>query len=620
MAEKKFKKPANKEGKEYMLQDSLTKPPLEWEDIETLWRDHRDWMHNYITEMYKNYFMYAQDRKAQLEKDKESWRSNLKSPLTNMFTSWIYNMLQDSDLRFVCTDTKGTKKQETQDILAIVWYCMEQSDFNEALWSAIFDQCLLGWGIFKTSYMYYEDEYEFTTPDWQKKTAQSVDDYVTVRYVSPYNLFTLASTNRINNRMMFERRLIPSKYVRREYGKFGLEPKLQEIEKNWTRLDEKDYEAIKINMPFFNTAEGRDITADDTYNTKDKMFEVIEGHTEKTISIWINGIYHWTFEQLWPKLWMKYHFLSFKKNPWTWKGIWVGYIVKPIQEAYDEILNLRLDNVKLAMNKMFFMEASSSLFGQTPVMKIKPWAIYKVRDIDSLKEIEVSEVKTSAYTELDTMFQMVQWLTGVWAAVIWMQQKVERTATGAEMIKNAADAQTKQPTRSIVEEMGKLAREVAVLSLTYMSKDTIKKICWENEKFSELSLDDLVNGFDFDFDMTSNGTLTKSIQNEQLMQLLDKQDRTLDINGMQVLNIREIVNKLVEGMWLWIEGTLSVEEWEKAQDSYQQHLAKQQQELQANQQQGWGGADTWASVAWMPWAGTPVEMMPNPNGETTPQQ
>lgn len=619
MAEQKFKKPANKEGKEYMLQDNMTKPPLEWADIEALWRDHKDWMHSYITEMYKNYFMYAQDRKAQLEKDKESWRSNLKSPLTNMFTSWIYNMLQDSDLRFVCTDTKWDKKQETQDILAIVWYCMEQSDFNEALWSAIFDQCLLWRWIFKTSYMYYEDEYEYMTTDWQKKTSKAVDDYVTVRYVSPYNLFTLASTNKGNNRMMFERRLIPSKYVRREYGNLGLEPKLQEIEKNGSRLDEKDYEAIKINMPFFNTAEGRDITADDTYNTKDKMFEVIEGHTEKTISIWINGIYHWTFEQLWPKLWMKYHFLSFKKNPWTWKGIGVGYIVKPIQEAYDEILNLRLDNVKLAMNKMFFMEASSSLFGQTPVMKIKPWAIYKVRDIDALKEIEVSEVKSSAYTELDTMFQMVQWLTWVWAAVIWMQQKVERTATGAEMIKNAADAQTKQPTRSIVEEMGKLAKEIAVLSLTYMGKETIKKICGDGEKFSSLSLEDLVDGFDFDFDMTSNGTLTKSIQNEQLMQLLDKQDRTLDVNWQQVLNIREIVNKIVEGMWLWIEWTLSAEEGQKAQDSYQQHLAQQQQELQANQQQGWWGADT-SSVAWMAWAWTPVELMPNPNWETTPQQ
>lgn len=619
MAEKKFKKPANKEGKEYTLQDNLTKPPLSWEDIQTLWNDHKDWLHSYITEMYKNYFMYAQDRKAQLEKDKETWRSNLKSPLTNMFTSWIYNMLQDSDLRFVCTNPKWDKKREAQDILEIVWYCMEQSDFNEALWSAIFDQCLLGWGIFKTAYLYYEDEYEYMTTDWKKQTSQTVDDYVTVRYVSPYNLFTMSSSNKLNNRMMFERRLIPSKYVRREYGKFGIEPKLQEIEKNWTRLDNMDYEAIKINMPFYNTAEGRDITHDDTYNTKDKMFEVIEGHTEKTVSIWINWIYHGTFEQLWPKLWMKYHFLSFKKNPWTWKGIGVGYIVKPIQEAYDEILNLRLDNVKLAMNKMFFMEASSSLFGQTPVMKIRPWAIYKVRDLDALKEIEVSEVKTSAYTELDTMFQMVQWLTGVWAAVIGMQQKVERTATGAEMIKNAADAQTKQPTRSIVEEMGKLAKEIAVLALTYMSKDTIKKICGDDEKFSSLSLEDLVDGFGFDFDMTSNGTLTKSIQNEQLMQLLDKQDRTLDINWQQVLNIREIVGKLVETMWLWIEWVLNEEEAQKAQDSYQQHAAQLQQELAARAQSQ-GGWEEAPSVAGMAWAGTPVEMMPNPNWETTPQQ
>lgn len=619
MAEKKFKKPANKEGKEYTLQDNLTKPPLSWEDIQTLWNDHKDWLHSYITEMYKNYFMYAQDRKAQLEKDKETWRSNLKSPLTNMFTSWIYNMLQDSDLRFVCTNPKWDKKREAQDILEIVWYCMEQSDFNEALWSAIFDQCLLGWGIFKTAYLYYEDEYEYMTTDWKKQTSQTVDDYVTVRYVSPYNLFTMSSSNKLNNRMMFERRLIPSKYVRREYGKFGIEPKLQEIEKNWTRLDNMDYEAIKINMPFYNTAEGRDITHDDTYNTKDKMFEVIEGHTEKTVSIWINWIYHGTFEQLWPKLWMKYHFLSFKKNPWTWKGIGVGYIVKPIQEAYDEILNLRLDNVKLAMNKMFFMEASSSLFGQTPVMKIRPWAIYKVRDLDALKEIEVSEVKTSAYTELDTMFQMVQWLTGVWAAVIGMQQKVERTATGAEMIKNAADAQTKQPTRSIVEEMGKLAKEIAVLALTYMSKDTIKKICGDDEKFSSLSLEDLVDGFGFDFDMTSNGTLTKSIQNEQLMQLLDKQDRTLDINWQQVLNIREIVGKLVETMWLWIEWVLNEEEAQKAQDSYQQHAAKLQQELAARSQ-AQGGWEETPSVAGMAWAGTPVEMMSNPNWETTPQQ
>jgi hypothetical protein len=63
--------------------------------------------------------------------------------------------------------------------------------------------------------------------------------------------------------------------------------------------------------------------------------------------------------------------------------------------------------------------------------------------------------------------------------------------------------------------------------------------------------------------MTSNGTLTKSIQNEQLMQLLDKQDKTLYINGRQVLDVRTIVGKLVETMNLGIDGILSEEEAEK---------------------------------------------------------
>ena len=65
--------------------------------------------------------------------------------------------------------------------------------------------------------MYYEDEFEYMTTKGEKKVSQTVDDYVTVRYVSPYNLFTMSSSNKTNNRMMFERRLIPSKYVRKEY-------------------------------------------------------------------------------------------------------------------------------------------------------------------------------------------------------------------------------------------------------------------------------------------------------------------------------------------------------------------------------------------------------------------
>ena len=99
----KNKRTAQKAGKP-VVDD--TKPPLPRDEIKALWSSHKDSLHPYITEMYKNYFMYSNDRKAQLEKDKETRRSNLKSPLTHMFVNGIYNMLQDADIRFTCVDIK----------------------------------------------------------------------------------------------------------------------------------------------------------------------------------------------------------------------------------------------------------------------------------------------------------------------------------------------------------------------------------------------------------------------------------------------------------------------------------------------------------------------------------
>ena len=91
---------------EIAVEKDLQKPPMERDAIQTLWNRHKDSLHPYITEMYQNYYMWTQTRKAQLQKDKETWRTNLKSPLTHMFVSGIYNMMLDSDIRFVCVDKK----------------------------------------------------------------------------------------------------------------------------------------------------------------------------------------------------------------------------------------------------------------------------------------------------------------------------------------------------------------------------------------------------------------------------------------------------------------------------------------------------------------------------------
>lgn len=48
--------------------------------------------------------------------------------------------------------------------------------------------------------------------------------------------------------------------------------------------------------------------------------------------------------------------------------------------------------------------------------------------MDQIREIQISEVKESAYREADFMFGIVQAMTGVTSSALGLQTKVERVA------------------------------------------------------------------------------------------------------------------------------------------------------------------------------------------------
>ena len=48
---------------------------------------------------------------------------------------------------------------------------------------------------------------------------------------------------------------------------------------------------MKINMPFYGYAYGRDILTDQTYNIRNKMMEIFEVTSGKTMSLRINSVY-----------------------------------------------------------------------------------------------------------------------------------------------------------------------------------------------------------------------------------------------------------------------------------------------------------------------------------------
>lgn len=611
--------------------NSTVAPPVEFTAVKNYYMSHKDTLHWYITNMLKNYFMYNGDRAAQLKADKETWRTNIKSPLTHMYVSGVYNMTVDSDVRYVCIDKKWDKEDVVNAILDLAEYIYWQEETDDSLWSAIFDAILLWFGYYESTYVYKEYDVEAMNKDGSKDKFKDKLDYAALRYISPYNLFWPKYKNSLDRRMIMKRRLVPATAIEKEYAIYWAKFNLQLLKDTWTYVDDRDWEAVKENIPFYNSTDGRDIYEDDTYNIKDKMLEVFEVHTDTSISIWCQSIYIWTFNSLGPLKRIRLYEISFKKIPGMKKGIGVWYIVKPIQDVYDAILNMRLDNVKLTLNKVFFMDQSANIFGNTNTMKLKPWAIYKVRDVNQVKEMEMSEIKQSAYTELDSMFQLTQWLIGVSAPGLGMQQKVERTAAWADILKNAADNQLKPLLKSVSRSMNDALKDLIILSHYYMDNDTLENVCWKEwaKALKDVKISDLMKDFSFSYDMTSQSSQNLAIKKQQLQSLLTLAQSSMDFGQMPVLDAQKIALELAKCDNLDFDVEMTPEKIEAVLQRAEEIRQKVQSKWVWIPTPGeWGDftmskwTDPVASeneainaVNQIPWAWVPTELAPNPEGK-----
>lgn len=543
------------------LQDIL-KSPIERADLQTFIRDEISAKNEYITELYKNYYMYGNDRWAELSKDDEKRRTNIVSPITNMFQTKLYNMVKEADKRFTAMNknpniSDEVAKKRSKESLDWMYYAFWKEETIAAFNSATFDAGLIWRWVFKTWYRYVKYTRKYMDKEWKwDKTIEVKLDYPVLTYVSPYNIYIDPAAKTLTEaRFVAERKLINDAEINRQYGIYGIKvewatiKELDWLTSNWTT--EKDFESIKKNMPFYGTSMTRDITADTTYNIKWETREVIEVHTKNSITIYINGKDMWTFAQLWPVEGYRYKIINFKENPWTIYSIGTWYIVRPLQEVYDSITNLRIDNVKLIVNKSFFVESTLNFMWNSKRMKILPWGIHKVQNLQGIKEIDMSEMKESAYRETDTMFQLCQWAT--WVSNYWlgMQNKVERVSWAVDMLQGALDSWAKPLVDSIRKNMAEVMKEFLALTIAYTDQDELDKVLWEWNTLKNIKAEDISDDYVFDFNLESQKNKDEAIIRQQLLDLIKLAPVFIDKKTQQTLfNMKDILTRLWDSFGL----------------------------------------------------------------------
>jgi len=124
----------------------------------------------------------------------------------------------------------------------------------------------------------------------------------------------------------------------------------------------------------------------------------------------------------------------------SWFGVGMGQIGKPTQDRVNKIVNQRLDNVDLVLNKQGFYNGNDTLINTKKLQISQPGMWRKVSDtVNSIRWMETPDVTKSSYEEEKIAKQDFRESTG--ATVNLMPGEKEdqhRTALGIQLLQGAA--------------------------------------------------------------------------------------------------------------------------------------------------------------------------------------
>lgn len=600
------------------------KAPIEWSDLQTFVRHEISTKNVYQIDMYKNYYMYTNDRTVDLSQDDELWRENLKSPLTNMFVTKISNMVKGMDKRFVSTDKFSNSREEElkllpEEMLDTMDYLWKRPWTKDAFEDSIDDAILIWRWVFCINYKFLKKNKKIRGKDGKTDTKEVVYDYPYLSYVSPLNFFIDPQAKNMDwARFLAERKILFDDEIKEQLSLYNIAYNSKEMDDQSDRVSELDYETIKRNMPYYNSSTPRNIVEDKTYNIKKEAREVIIITTKDSITVYVNWKQYWPRETIWPLDTYKYKVIQFKKNPWTIFALGIWFILRPIQRAYDIVWNNRLDNVKLTSHKVFKYVDWFNAFGNTQRMKMKPWLMFKVNNMADIQEMPISEIKESSYRETWEMFSLLQATTWINSWSLWLQDKVERTSGWANSLSEAKEDQLKPLMDSIISNMADVMREMLVLCKYYWDNDKRDKVLWEWNQMKNISIDVLIDEYEYDFYMESQNHKKNSVERQQLMSFLQIAQSATDPAGRPIGNVREIVEKLWESFEINGKAILDEEDYneiitnaEKFKGVLQNQLMQQQMKWEQQKQQ-MNTAE--AEMRWLQWLGganIPAEMTTN---------
>ena len=139
----------------------------------------------------------------------------------------------------------------------------------------------------------------------------------------------------------------------------------------------------------------------------------------------------------------------------SWFGVGIGQIGAPTNERLNKMVNQRLDNVDLVLNRQGVYNGNDPLIDRKRLQISRPGKFYKVSDtITSIKFLDIPDVTASSYKEEELAKQYFHQATGAAEALTPApSDQQHRTAMGIQLMQGAAGARFK-PVLTCIEMEG----------------------------------------------------------------------------------------------------------------------------------------------------------------------
>jgi hypothetical protein len=525
---------------------------------------------------YKDYVVYT-SKYDKNGKEIPEWQTNGTIPISRMHNDVMFSSVYDNVLQSRVSWRTKEDHVKADTVRNFVEWGMSRGQSRKELIESAKEAIICWEGYNFMGFKNVTERIKYKDKDGKPQVKEITEQYPFLEYVSTFDvMFDPTVTNFYKSKYVIRRRIEHIDEIKARYSTFIKDFAIAEGKaKDGSPIFSRDYNRIKFALinneagaeTMSTTAQtgnsqtpGEDISLDFltpsvknqlTINYEGGFYEVIEYWEKRKFILLLNGVEVYSGPNPFPVQTVPVVQMLSNKIPGAPISISNSQAIRHVTRVIDSLMNLTVDNIKLSVCPLFEMAAGTDIdLGGKEYLEYDPFKIYKTTTPGSIKKIDLGTGDFSGVNLTQFFIQIAEMISGTSGYAIGYQNKVERSATWVSALTTASKTRLNEFMDSMNLALSTISEFWIQCGIAILPGEISIKIDDPDGevKFQDITIEDIIGKFDFEFDAKALKTATRELQRAQAMKLLElaAQVAINPVTGEAYVNVPELFKIVVD--------------------------------------------------------------------------